>query len=169
MGNSFAIRLLGTLGLHALAAAIMAGWALTRGQPALAPEVIARAEGMPERLIPYLDDLHSVLVSTGSLAIALSALLACIWLWLVQADPPHDDRSARSKRPLWAGFLVGLLVVTALLYWLRVLSEPASRFMAADVGPTALGITALLALLAYWVSTGLFVPAASRPSVPLFG
>lgn len=169
MRSSLLPRILGVLAVQGVLALLF--WLFVRfsmaKEESLAPSLLDRLDGNPGRIAVYVDDITGQLLIAGLGALALGAVLASIWLWTIQRNPPFGDDSARSKRKSWAGLLILGLVVTAGIFWLTVIGATISQFMAANVGVYSLVVALVLVLLGYWLATLVFVPDNAKVAVPL--
>ncbi|MFK3889755.1 hypothetical protein [Sphingomonas sp. NPDC079357] len=161
-------RLLGAIGVHAVLGAIL--WALTRYvlivQSGLSSDLLTRTDGDPARIEVYLRDIEGDVLTAGAGAMVVSAVLAIVWLVLVHRYPPYGDQSARSRRNGWAALLLLALATTAGLFWWKVIEGATAALLAPGLGTKVALVATGLVLLAYWLSTAWFSPAASRIAVP---
>lgn len=174
MNSKLLPRLAGVLGINAVVAAVF--WAFIKfgiaSQDGLSQQVLEMTEGDPTRIQAYLDDMTGGLLVPGLIGLLAAALLACLWLILVDRNPPYGDKSARGKRASWAGFLLLVIALVGGLGWLRIIAAPLAAMMAPTIPATVTAITELLTVLAYWLSTSIFVPSSTKVAIPgasLFG
>lgn len=169
--NSFPVRLLILVAVHA--AAFAAFWAIVAfglvDQSSLAQAVLERLNGEPARIEMRLDDLRGQMLVTGAAAIGLAAVFGLVWLVLIQIKPPFDDKSARAKMGSWAALLLAALAAAAGAGWYLLVSAPIAQQLANGVPLQATVIAAALAIVGYWLGTGLGAPASCKVAVPGFG
>ncbi len=167
-------RLLGVLGIHAVISGLL--WIIVKfalaTQDGLSPDLTERLDGDPVRIQSHLDEVTSEMLLTGIGGLLVSALLACLWLFLIDRNPPYGDKSARSKRGSWAGLMILAVIAAVALFWFMLIGAPIAEMLAPNVPlkTTILGI--VLLVVGYWFSTGLFAPASTKVAVPgtgLFG
>ena len=168
MNSNLFPRLAGVLAIHAVLIALY--WAIVKfalaGQTALSEKVLGLTEGDPQRIQAYLDEMVGALVSAGVIGLLAAALLATLWLVLVDRNPPYGDKSARSKRGSWAGLLLLALIVSAGVCWLRVIAAPIAETLAGSLPVTATAIVVGMVVVGYWLSTAVFVPSSTKVAVP---
>ena len=168
MNSNLFPRLAGVLGIHAVLVALY--WAVVKfalaSQTALSEQVLGLTEGDPLRIQAYLDEMIGALVSAGIIGLLVAALLASLWLILVDRNPPFGDKSARGKRGSWAGLLLVAIVVAAGSCWLRVIAAPIAETLAGSLPMTATAIVVGLVVVGYWLSTAIFVPSSTKVAVP---
>lgn len=167
-------RMLGVLAVHAIMGAIfwlIAKFALVT-QDGLALELTERLDGDPLRVQAHIDDVIGEVLLTGFAALLASAILACIWLWLIERSPPVGDKMALQKRGSWAGLMIAAVAICIILFWVRLIGAPVAQMLSPSV-PMNAAICALgLQIVGYWLSTGIFAPSSTKVAVPgasLFG
>lgn len=161
-------RLLGVLGIFLVMLALF--WCVVKfglaTQRGLAVDLVERLDGDPARIQAYLDEMISGILRAGIGALLAAAILGCLWLIMIDRNPPHGDKSARAKRGSWAGLMLLALVVAMALFWFMVIGAPIAATLAPNV-PLYAAIAALvLVALGYWLSTGLFAPASTKVAIP---
>jgi hypothetical protein len=135
-------------------------------QNSLAPDLIERLDGDPLRIQAYLDEMVTCMLFAGIGALLAGAVLVCFWLVMIDRNPPHGDKSARSKRTSWAGLMLLALIVAFALFWFKVIGAPIAVTLSPSVPLYAAAAGLALVVLGYWVSTGLFAPASTKVAVP---
>lgn len=168
MNNNFPIRLASALMVHLAAFAVFFGFAKfgMATNASLSQSVLARLQDNPSALQARVDDLFGQLLVIGGAAIGLAFVLAVVWLVLVHLDPPAGDLSARAKRRPWAVLLTITVLAAIAVGWLNA---PSATQVADNVGFTGTAAAVVLALLGYWLATGLGAPRSCRVAVPGFG
>ena len=168
MNSKLLPRLAGVLGVNAVIAGIF--WAVVKfglaKEDGLSQQVLGLTEGDPVRIQSYLEEMVGGLLMPGVLSIALGAVLAAIWLILVDRNPPYGDQSAKAKRGSWAGLLLLGIAVTIGLFWWEVIAAPLAEMAAPSIPVTVTGLGAVLMVLGYWLGTAIFVPSSTRIAVP---
>ena len=168
MNSKLLPRLAGVLGVNALIAALF--WAVVKFSLAkeggLSQQVLGLTEGDPVRIQSYLEEMQGGLLMPGVLGIALGAVLAVVWLILVDRNPPYGDQSAKAKRGSWAGLLLLSIAVTAGLFFWRVIAAPLAEMAAPSIPVTATALGEALMVLGYWLGTAIFVPSSTKVAVP---
>lgn len=168
MSSNLPTRILGTIGVHAALAA--AYWAVVRfvfaGQGALAPDLIDRLDGDPIHIAAYVDDMSKQMLLAGLGGFVIAAVLASIWLVLLDRNPPYGDKSARGKRGSWAGLLIVTIVAALVLFWLKLLGSPVATLLAPSVPLNVTAVGMVLLVVAYWLSTAIFAPSSTKVAVP---
>ena len=168
MNSKLLPRLAGVLGVNVVIAGIY--WVIVKfalaKEDGLSQQVLGLTEGDPVRNQSYLEEMAGGLLIPGVLGIALGALLAIVWLILVDRNPPYGDESAKAKRGSWAGLLLLGVAVTVGLFWWRVVAGPLAEMMAPSIPVTVTGLGAVLMVLGYWLATAIFVPSSTRIAVP---
>ena len=167
-------RLAGVLGIHAALIALL--WAIVKfglaDQNALSEPVLALTEGDPLRIQAYLDEMIGALLTVGATALIISALLAGLWLYMIDRNPPFGDKSARGKRGPWAGMLLLALSTAGAACWLRIIGAPIAETLASSLPVITTAIVLALVLVGFWLSTAVFVPSSTKIAIPgasLFG
>lgn len=171
MTNNFPVRL--ALALLANLVAFAAFFGVARfglaTQASLSQAVVTRLENNPRGLQLRVDDLAGQLLIMGGSAIGMAFVFAVIWLTLVHLNPPAGDLSARAKRQPWAVLLIVTVLVAIGAGWMLLINAPIATQLADDVGITGTAAAVLLALLGYWLGTGLGAPRGCKVAVPGFG
>ncbi|WP_380784840.1 hypothetical protein [Sphingomonas sp. R86521] len=174
MSSNLPTRILGVLGIHAALGGVY--WAIIKfgfaNQNALAPDLIDRLDGDPAHVAAYVDDMSKQALLAGFGGLLVAAVLACIWLVLIDRSPPYGDKSARAKRGSWAGLMIVAVLVSIAWFWIKMIGAPIAVLLAPSVPLNASGIAFVLLVLGYWLSTALFAPASTKVAVPggsLFG
>lgn len=166
--NIFA-RLLVVLGINAALGAVY--WAIVQyvlaTQDMLAPAVLERTEGSPQRIAAYLGEVSGAMLQAGLASLLIAAVLAGLWLILVDLNPPGGPQAARRKRGSWAGILLALIVVAMACFWFLLIGAVVEQSLADNVPVYAAIYGIMLAVLGYWISTGVAVPASTTVAVPL--
>lgn len=174
MSSKLFPRLLGVLGI----CAIMSGlyWAIIKygiaTQEGLATNLVERLDGDPARVDAYLSEMSREILMAGIGGLLAAAVLAGIWLILINRNPPYGDKSARSKRGSWAGLMILSIVIAISLFWFKVIGAPIAEMLAPSVPLNASALGVGFVAFAYWLSTALFAPASTKVAVPggsLFG
>ena len=160
-------RLAGVLGINAIMAVVF--WATVKfglsTEDGLSQQVLGLTEGDPLRIQSYLEEMAGGLLLPGVLAITLGMLLACLWLVLVDRNPPYGDQSAKAKRGSWSALLLVAVAFTAGLFWWFVFSSPLAELVAPSIPVTVVGLAGLLVVVGYWLSTAIFVPSSTKLAV----
>ncbi|MEO7692225.1 MAG: hypothetical protein ABIS51_23270 [Sphingomonas sp.] len=166
--------MLGVLGINAATAGVF--WAVIKfgiaKQNALAPALIERLDGDPAHISAYIDDMTKEILLAGIGGLLAAAVLACLWLILIDRSPPHGDKSARAKRGSWAGLMILAIAIAGGLFWFKLIGAPIAALLAPSVPLNATGIGLILLVVGYWLSTAVFAPASTKVAVPggrLFG
>ena len=161
-------RLLGVLAIFAVMAALF--WAIVHfafgTQDALNAALVERLDGDPARVQAYLDELAGTLLTAGIAGLLAAAVLACLWLVLIDRSPPYGDKSARSKRGSWAGLLILALLILVALFWFLVIGAPIAETLASGLSLNATLAAVALAVIGYWLATALFAPASTKVAIP---
>jgi hypothetical protein len=169
MQSNLLPRLLGVIGVHSVAGLLL--WLFVRfviaKQDNLAPALLDRLDGDPARIQTYVDDVSGKLLISGLSALAVTALLACIWLILVHTNPPYGDASARGKRGSWAALMILAVIFTGAVFWQFVISASIGQFIAANIAVNCILVTLSLVVIGYWAATAVFVAASTKVAVPL--
>lgn len=168
MSTNLLPRLLGVLGIHAVISALF--WAIVKfglaTQDGLAISLVERVDGDPGRIQSYLDEMVSALVLAGVGGLLITAVLACLWLYLIHRNPPYGDKSARGKRGSWAGLMIAALFATGTLFWVQVIGAPIAQTLAPSIPLNVTAIGVVLVVVSYWLSTALFAPPSTKVAVP---
>ena len=168
MKSGIFVRLLGVLAIHLAMIAIY--WAIVSfvlaTQANLSAAVLERTEGDAQRIAANIAEVSGAMLSPGIITILVSAILACLWLLLVDRKPPIGDKDARSKRGSWAGLLLVALVAGGLAFYFLLIGAPVAEMLAANVPLQAMIAALVLLALGYWVSTGLLVVNSAKVAVP---
>lgn len=174
MSSNLITRMLGVLGVHAATGALY--WAVVEfgfaKQSSLAPDLIERLDGDPAPISAYVDEMTREVLLAGIGGLLVSAVLACLWLALIDRSPPIGDKSARGKRGSWAGLMILALVAAVGLFCAKVVLAPIATLLAASVPVNTAGLGVIVVALGYWLSTAAFAPASTKVAVPggsLFG
>ena len=169
MASNLPVRLALVLGVNVVA--FGAFFAATKfgiaDQSSLAQGVLDRLQDDPYGLQRRVDDLAGQLLAVGAAAIGFA--LAVIWLIMLEARPPVGDASARAKRQPWAGLLVATVLAASGAGWALLINAPIAELLASGVGVTGIAIAVVLAVIGYWVGTGLAAPRSCKVAVPGFG
>ncbi len=161
-------RLLGVVGIHAvlgLATWLLAGWLVVR-QEGLSTDLLTRIDGDPARAEAYLSDIGGDILTASAGSLLLSALLACVWLTTIHRNPPHGDRSARSRRGSWSALLLLALAGCVGIFWERLVGASVADLLAPGAPVKVTVIVAIAVLVGYWTSTAFFVPISTKVAVP---
>lgn len=168
MSSNLIPRMLGVIGVHLAAAAIY--WAIVEfgfsGQSSLAPDLVDRLDGDPVRISAYIGEMAREMLMAGIGGLLFAAVLACLWLVLIDRSPPIGDRSARAKRGSWAGLMILSIVVSIGLFGAKLVLAPVATLLAASVPVNASALGLISVALAYWLSTALFAPSSTKVAVP---
>ena len=168
MNSKLFPRMAGVLGVNGVIAAIF--WAIIKfglaKEDGLSQQVLALTEGDPLRIQSYIEEMVGGLLMPGVIGIAVAALLACLWLFMVDRNPPYGDQSAKAKRGSWAGYLLLAMVLTGVLFYLRVIGAPLAELVAPSIPVTVTGLALVLTLIGYWLGTAIFVPSSTKVAVP---
>jgi hypothetical protein len=171
MASNLPVRLALVLGVNVVA--FGAFFAATKfgiaDQSSLAQSVLVRLQGDPDGLQIRVDDLAGQLLAVGAAAIGIAFALAVIWLIMLEASPPVGDASARAKRQPWAGLLVATVLAASGAGWALLINAPIAELLASGVGVTGIAFAVVLAVIGYWVGTGLGAPRSCKVAVPGFG
>lgn len=174
MSSNLLTRMLGVFGIHAALGGLY--WAIIKfgiaGQDALAPDLIERLDGDPAHISAYVDDMSKEILLAGIGSLLASTVLVCLWLILIDRNPPHGDKSARAKRGSWAGLMIAAIGIAIGLFWFKLIGAPIATLLAPSVPLNAAGLGLVLLVVGYWLSTALFAPASTKVAVPgggLFG
>jgi hypothetical protein len=138
-------------------------------QSSLGQSVLGRLQDDPDGLQFRLEDLNGQLLTLGAAAIGISFLLAVIWLILLETSPPVGDVSARAKRQPWAGLLIGTVLASAGAGWALLIHAPIAEQLASGVTVTGTAAAVAMAIVGYWLGTGLGAPRSCKVAVPAFG
>lgn len=168
MSSNLFTRILGVLGIHAALAAVY--WAIIRfgfaKQDALAPALVERLDGDPVHITAYVDEMSGQLLLAGFGGLLAAAILASLWLIVIDRSPPYGDKSARAKRGSWAGLMIVALIIALVTFWLKLIGAPIAELAAASVPLNVTLIGLVLVVIGYWLSTALFAPASTKVAVP---
>lgn len=163
-----AVRLLKTIGLHLLLAALAAGaiWMVIRGQSMLdatfLQEQVSRVA--IERMIGRL---RSAMLVTEAIALGISCVAACVWVFIAERADPAANAEARRYTPAWATLFLIALAGIALAAWIGLWRMRLTAMI--DPGALWIGMAliALAVVLGYLLSTSLTAPPKLRVAVPL--
>ena len=171
MSSNLLVRLALALGANIGAFAVYFGIAKfgIADQSSLAQSVLERLQEDPTGLQIRVDDLSGQLLTVGAAAIGISFVLAVIWLILLETNPPVGDASARAKRQPWAGLLIGTVLASAATSWALLINAPIAEQLASGVAITGTAAAVALAMVGYWLGTGLGAPRSCKVAVPGFG
>jgi hypothetical protein len=171
MSSNLLVRLALALGANIGAFAVYFGIAKfgIADQSSLAQSVLERLQEDPTGLQIRVDDLSGQLLTVGAAAIGISFVLAVIWLILLETNPPVGDASARAKRQPWAGLMIGTVLASAAASWALLINAPIAEQLASGVAITGTTAAVALAMVGYWLGTGLGAPRSCKVAVPGFG
>ena len=171
MSSNLLVRLALALGANIGAFAVYFGIVKfgIADQSSLAQSVLERLQEDPAGLQLRVDDLSGQLLTVGAAAIGISFVLAVIWLILLETNPPVGDASARAKRQPWAGLLIGTVLASAAASWALLINAPIAEQLAGGVAITGTAAAVALAVVGYWLGTGLGAPRSCKVAVPGFG
>lgn len=168
MKTGIFVKLLGVLATHLAMMGIY--WAIVSfalaTQNNLSAMVLGRAEGDANRIAANLAEVSGAMLRPGLISILVAAVLACLWLLLVDRRKPIGDKDARSKRTSWAGLLLLALIAGGLAFYFLLIGAPVAEMLAANVPLQAMIAGLVLLALGYWVSTGLLVVNSAKVAVP---
>jgi hypothetical protein len=131
--------------------------------------VLENLQDNPMGVQVRIDDLVGQLITTGAAAIGVAFVLAVVWLVMVEMNPPVGDVTARAKRQTWAGLLILTVIGAIAAGWLLLIDAPIANSLASGVAVTGTAVAVLLAIIGYWLGTGLGAPRACKVAVPGFG
>lgn len=161
-------RLLGVFAIHAVLGAL--AWGLDRllliRQDGLSTELLERIDGDPARAEAYVSDVGGYVLEATAGSVALSAVLVCLWLYMIHRAPPYGDRSARSRRGSWSALLAVAVVGSLGLFWQRLAGASATDLLAPGVPAEATIVGLVAVLLGFWVTSALFAPESTKVAVP---
>lgn len=161
-------RLLGVIGIHAVLGVL--AWLLDRllvvRQEGLSVDLLNRIDGDPARAEAYLADIGGDVLTATAGSLLLSAVLAGVWLTLIHRNPPHGDKSARSRRGSWSAFLLIALAGCLGLFWERLVGASVADLLAPGAPVKATIVGTLAVLVGYWTSTAVFAPVSTKVAVP---
>lgn len=162
------VKLLSVLAIHLVMIGLY--WAIVSfvlaTQDNLSAAVLERTEGDAQRIAANIAEVSGAMLSPGIISILVGALLACLWLLLVDRRKPIGDKDARSKRGSWAGLLLVALVGCGLAFFFLLIGAPVAEMLAANVPLQAMIAALVLLALGYWVGTGLLVVNSAKVAVP---
>lgn len=131
--------------------------------------VLENLQDNPMGVQVRIDDLVGQLITMGAAAIGVAFVLAVVWLVMVEMNPPVGDVTARAKRRPWAGLLILTVIGAIAAGWMLLIDAPIADSLANGVGVTGTAVAVLLAIIGYWLGTGLGAPRACKVAVPGFG
>lgn len=171
MSSNLPVRLAMALGANIGAFAAYFGIAKfsLADQASLAQPVLERLQDDPAGLQIRVDDLSGQLITVGAAAMGIAFVMAAIWLIMVDMNPPVSDATARAKRQPWAGLLIGTVVLAAAAGWALLINAPIAEQLASGISVTGTAAAAGLALVGYWLGTGLGASRTAKIAVPGFG
>jgi hypothetical protein len=138
-------------------------------QDSLSLSVLDQLDGNPVSIERRLATMRAQMLTAGSAAIGVAAVLGVVWLVMLQLDPPIGDKTARTKRGSWAVLWIVGVVAALASGWLLLVGAPISAELADGVPFKAAAAAAFLATIGYWVGTGLGAPTTCKVAVPGFG
>jgi uncharacterized membrane protein len=161
------VKLLGVLAIHL--AMIGLYWAIVSfvlaTQDNLSPSVLERTEGDVQRIAANIAEVSGAMLSSGLVAILIGAILACVWLLLIENKPPIGSNDARRKRGSWAGLLLVALIAGGATFYFLLIGAPVAEMLAANVPLQATIAGLVLLALGYWVGTGVLVVNSAKIAV----
>lgn len=171
MSSNIFVRIVMALGVNAIAFGAYFGFARfsMADQSSLAQPVIERLQDDPAGLQIRIDDLVGQLIALGATAMAIAFIAAAIWLLMVEASPPVGDGTARKKRQPWAALLIVTALAVAGAGWLVLINAPIAAILASGIAVTGTAVAIVLAVIGYWVGTGISAPRSCKVAVPGFG
>lgn len=171
MNSNILVRLALALGANAAAFGIFFAFAKfgMADQGNLSQTVLENLQDNPMGVQVRIDDLVGQLITMGAAAIGIAFVLAVVWLMLVELNPPVGDMSARAKRNPWAGLLILTVIGAIAAGWLLLINAPIAASLASGVTVTGTAVAMVLAIIGYWLGTGLGAPRACKVAVPGFG
>jgi len=171
MNSSILVRIALALGANAAAFGIFFAFAKfgMADQGNIAQTVLERMQDNPTGLQVRIDDLVGQLITMGAVAIGFAFVLAVVWLMMVEINPPVGDASARAKRQPWAGLLIVTTIGAIAAGWLLLINAPIAESLASGVGVTGAAVATVLAIIGYWLGTGMGAPRSCKVAVPGFG
>lgn len=171
MKTGIFVRLLGVLAIHLAMIGIY--WAIVSfmlaTQDNLSAAVLERTEGDAQRIAANIAEVSGAMLSPGIMSILVGAVLACLWLLLIEKKPPVGTNDARRKRGSWAGLLLVALVAGGATFFFLLIGAPVSEMLAANVPLQAMIAALVLLALGYWVGTGVLVVNSAKVAVPASG
>ena len=123
----------------------------------------------PEMIDSIRADAVSQLVTWLLWSLTVSWLAASLWLVSSQRFMPSGPQEGARKQGLWVVLLLVALAVMAWLGWWLVYSRTVATELSSSTVTVAMLVTAISALLGYFLATGMNAKATMRPSVPLGG
>lgn len=164
---------LGALGVHlaGLAVALGFAWLWTNDFGDASQEITVREDGSTANVAEVLADLNdafSVVVIQWLVPVFIIGLI-CALLFLIRsagAEAAETPQRAALK-PLWTVLLFVDVILAIVLCWINVISPDAAYAMISGSSALLLVFGVVLVLLAYFLSTALFVKTLMVPSVPL--
>lgn len=171
MSSNLPVRLALALGANVGAFAAFFGIAKfgMADQSSLAQSVLERLQDDPAGLQIRVEDLSGQLLTVGAVAIGIAFVLTVVWLILLETSPPVGDASARAKRQPWAGLLIGTALASAGAGWALLINAPIAEQLASGITITGTAAAVALAMVGYWLGTGLGAPRSCKVAVPGFG
>lgn len=171
MNSNILVRLALALGANAAAFGIFFLFAKfgMADQGNISQAVLENLQDNPMGVEVRIDDLVGQLITMGAAAIGVAFVLAVVWLVMVEMKPPVGDVTARAKRQPWAGLLILTVIGAIAAGYLLLIDAPIADSLASGVGVTGTSVAVLLAIIGYWLGTGLGAPRACKVAVPGFG
>lgn len=171
MNSSILVRIALALGANAAAFGIFFAFAKfgMADQGNIAQAVLERMQDNPAGLQVRIDDLVGQLITMAAAAIGFAFVLAAVWLLMVEINPPVGDASARAKRQPWAGLLIVTTIGAIVGGWILLINAPIAESLASGVGVTGTAVATFLAIIGYWLGTGMGAPRSCKVAVPGFG
>ncbi len=161
--GAFAIHLV--FGLMAFGLAFMFTSEFNSASESLLAE-LADADDAEAQVLAYLLAARDQLVGWIWPAMGVSFLSSILFLGLAQQTMPGTQVEAQSKKGLWTGLMLGMLLF-AIISWYFLVAAPEAGFALLFTNyAMILALTFLLVLLGYYLSTAMFVKSTMVPSVP---
>lgn len=153
--------------LALLLIAVGLAFAAVHGEASLSAAVRLQYEGQPaDVLLQLAADARGRVIGWLLASFAIAWLAASLFIASTQRTQPANERQAASRRGLWSGLLLAVILASGILAWMRLFLLGVSTDLAGGGFMLSLIGGGVLMVLAFYLGTGLSVKAAMRPSVP---
>lgn len=159
--KAFAVHLL------LLIAALGVVYLAVHGQESLSAAVRTQYEGQAEEvMLQMVADARGRIMFWCLTIFITSWLASAVFLAVAERTQPTNIVQAASRRGLWSGLFILLVVIAGVLTWIPMFAREVSSDLASGSFTASLVAGSFLTLLAFYLATALAVKAAMRPSVP---
>jgi hypothetical protein len=163
------IRIVKSLGIHGLFAAILTGLIWWKTSAFTDASDGFRTDFSQEDVMATLDIVRGNLWEWSLYGLAASFILSALFLSIAQRRHPRNPIEGASHKGLWGGLLLGAIIIVGGLWWQFISqAEVQTQLMSGNYLTAVIGVT-LGTIIAYWIATALAVTITMKPSVPLSG